>query len=229
MSYSISSELSLLKQYYLQIIILLDSLEIVDYAVGHVGSVHDALAFKDTRIYNEHQTLLPRGDYLLADPAYAVTGWCIAPFKRPAGGTLTREQRRFNYYHSRLRVQVECAIGLLKGTWQSLRELRVQIKDQRCHAWAIIWIRCTIILHNIIIRHERRDCIATQERDRALINEVLGRTDLNLQNQDILDSILEDDENPTVAGEFESPSIADEDGKALHMRLMSEILRSHPL
>ncbi|OCH89895.1 hypothetical protein OBBRIDRAFT_879603 [Obba rivulosa] len=65
----------------LQIVILLDSLEIIDYAVGHMGSTHDALAFKDTRIYNQHQALLPRGHYLLADPVYAVTGWCIAPFK----------------------------------------------------------------------------------------------------------------------------------------------------
>ncbi|OCH84642.1 hypothetical protein OBBRIDRAFT_714538, partial [Obba rivulosa] len=67
---------------------------------------------------------------------------------------LTQEQRRFNYYHSRVRVQVERAIGLLKGRFQSLIKLRVQVKDYRAHLWAIIWICVLLVLHNLTIKIE---------------------------------------------------------------------------
>ncbi|EMD30820.1 hypothetical protein CERSUDRAFT_40060, partial [Gelatoporia subvermispora B] len=134
-----------------QVVILVDTLEIVNYSVGNVRSVHDSVAFQDTRIAAEHDRLLQCGDRLLADAAYPLMPWCITPFRKPVGKQLSRERRHFNYWHSRLRVQVECAIGLLKGTWQSLHELRIQIKNLHAHAWAIIWIRCALILHNLII------------------------------------------------------------------------------
>lgn len=101
-----------------------NSLLIVDYAVGNVGSVHDSVAFAETAIYKN----LAHGEWMLADAAYPLKPWCITPFKKPTLGTLTRAQRRFNYFHSRVHVQVKCAIGLLKGRWQSLREVRIQVK-----------------------------------------------------------------------------------------------------
>ncbi|TRM56817.1 hypothetical protein BD626DRAFT_465860 [Schizophyllum amplum] len=45
-------------------------------------------------------------------------------------------------------------MGMLKGRWQSLRELRIQMKDKKRHLLAVLWIRVCIILHNIILRKE---------------------------------------------------------------------------
>ena len=76
------------------------NLLIVDYSLGHPGSVHDAYAFRSTRIYQEHGTLLPAGHWIWADSAYSLTPWCIPPFKKPHNGRLTANQRTFNYHLS---------------------------------------------------------------------------------------------------------------------------------
>lgn len=44
----------------------------------------------------------------------------------------------------------------MKGRFQSLKELRIQINSQKRHQFANLWIICCIILHNLIIRIE--DC-----------------------------------------------------------------------
>lgn len=54
-----------------------------------------------------------------------------------------------------IRIRVEHTIGLLKGRFQSLFQLRIQVYDHKKHLWAIMWIRCCIILHNLIIQLER--------------------------------------------------------------------------
>jgi len=43
---------------------------------------------------------------------------------------------------------------VLKGRWQSLRELRIQIHNQRSHRIAILWAWCCLILHNLVIHLE---------------------------------------------------------------------------
>ena len=60
-------------------------------------------------------------------------------------------QRHFNHHLSRIRISSEHAIGLLKGRFQSLRELHIQINSQNQFDFAIIWIRVCFILHNFII------------------------------------------------------------------------------
>ena len=45
-------------------------------------------------------------------------------------------------------------IRLLKGHFQALRELRIQITSTRHHKWAIIFVCYCIILHNLILRLE---------------------------------------------------------------------------
>ena len=43
---------------------------------------------------------------------------------------------------------------MLKGRFQALRELRIQITSPKHHKWAIAFVRCCIILHNLILRLE---------------------------------------------------------------------------
>ncbi|THU93178.1 hypothetical protein K435DRAFT_670685 [Dendrothele bispora CBS 962.96] len=56
-------------------------LRIVDYAVGLPGSQHDATAWKDTYVYQNHERLLQRGEWVWADSAYPLRIWCQAPYK----------------------------------------------------------------------------------------------------------------------------------------------------
>src|SRR6266849_6410117 len=42
-------------------------------------------------------------------------------------------------------------MGLLKGTFQSLKEIRIQLVNTKCHKLIIMWARICIILHNLII------------------------------------------------------------------------------
>lgn len=45
-------------------------------------------------------------------------------------------------------------MGLLKGTFQSLKEIRIQLVNTKRHKLIIMWARVCIILHNFIIRIE---------------------------------------------------------------------------
>lgn len=52
---------------------------------------------------------------------------------------------------SRIRVRSEHCMGALKGRFQCLRGLRVNIKGPDTHKEACRWITVAIILHNLII------------------------------------------------------------------------------
>jgi len=76
-----------------------DSLAIVDYAVGHTGSVHNAQAF---RVTQEHKCILAPGEWIWADSAYPPKMWCVTPFQKPAGGKLSPNQQTYNYHVSKV-------------------------------------------------------------------------------------------------------------------------------
>lgn len=143
----------------------------MDYALGHTGSVHDSFAFRSTRIFKEHDRILAPGEWIWADSAYPAEPWCVAPFRKPVGSELSPDQRTYNYHVSRvsrrslcycvltildfqIRICSEHAIGLLKGRFQALRELRIQITTAKHRDWAIVFVWCCILLHNLILRLE---------------------------------------------------------------------------
>ena len=79
-----------------------DLLAIVDYAVGHTGSVHNAQAFCATHIFKEHKCILAPGEWIWADSAYPPKMWCVTPFQKPAGGKLSPNQQTYNYHVSKV-------------------------------------------------------------------------------------------------------------------------------
>lgn len=137
-----------------QFVSLLHNLRVIDYSLGHTGSAHDSYVFQSTRVSSNYGAFLSPGEWIWADSAYPVRRWCVPPFKKPRDGELSREQKHFNYFLSVVRVRSEHAIGLLKGRFQSLRELRIQIGSHKLHRWAILWVRCCVIIHNLIIQFE---------------------------------------------------------------------------
>ncbi|KIJ59134.1 hypothetical protein HYDPIDRAFT_101295 [Hydnomerulius pinastri MD-312] len=85
-----------------QLVMMPHNLLIVDYAMGHPGSAHDAYAFQSTRIAKEHATLLCDDEWLWANSAYSSAKWSVVPFKKPKHGRLLRNERTFNYYLSKV-------------------------------------------------------------------------------------------------------------------------------
>ncbi|KAH7916941.1 hypothetical protein BV22DRAFT_1124096 [Leucogyrophana mollusca] len=57
-------------------------LRIIDYGVGLPGSQHDATAWAETRIPQEHDLLLDENEWVWADSAYPLEKWCQAPYKK---------------------------------------------------------------------------------------------------------------------------------------------------
>ncbi|KIK98293.1 hypothetical protein PAXRUDRAFT_134487, partial [Paxillus rubicundulus Ve08.2h10] len=53
-------------------------------------------------------------------------------------------------------VRVEHAFGALKGCFQSLRELQIPIHSAKDVQYAVNWVICCLILHNMIIQFEER-------------------------------------------------------------------------
>ena len=78
------------------------NLLIVDYSLGHTGSVHDAWAFRSTRTFKNHDRIFAPGEWMWADSAYAPETWSVAPFKKPINGELTADQRTYNYWVSKV-------------------------------------------------------------------------------------------------------------------------------
>lgn len=63
-------------------LISMPNLMIIDYGVGLPGSQHDATAWAETRIPNEHDVLLGADDWVWGDSAYPLQTWCQAPYKK---------------------------------------------------------------------------------------------------------------------------------------------------
>jgi hypothetical protein len=57
-------------------------LRIIDYGIGLPGSQHDATAWQQTRVPQEHNTLLEPGKWVWGDSAYLLQMWCQVPYKK---------------------------------------------------------------------------------------------------------------------------------------------------
>jgi hypothetical protein len=81
---------------------MLHNLFIVDYGLGHPGSVHNAYEFQGTHIAQNAEDLVPEGHWIWADSAYPTKTWCVVPFKAIRNMPLLRPQKLYNHYISKV-------------------------------------------------------------------------------------------------------------------------------
>jgi hypothetical protein len=131
------------------------NLRIVDCSLGMTGSVHDSVAFEHTGAYKNPEWFYEGEEFAWVDSAYTLTALTIPLHKRPAA--LTPENMQFDKAVSHLRIRSEHCMGALKGCWQSLRGLGVNINSSEDHIKAVHWVNAAIIFHNLIIDVEGAD------------------------------------------------------------------------
>jgi hypothetical protein len=97
-----------------------------------------------------------------------------------------RENAIFDKAVSHLRIRSEHCMGALKGRFQCLRGLRVNINSPEEHIKAMRWITCAIILHNLIIDVEGEvsgayfqpfHSAVEEEQDAGSMNNMEGEED----------------------------------------------------
>ncbi|KAG6838944.1 hypothetical protein C0991_007130, partial [Blastosporella zonata] len=81
--------------------------------------------------------------------------WLVAPYKSPE-----REAETNSYFNNHLLMVCICsehAIGFLKGRFQSLKGLRVDIRGAATHKLATYWILASVAIHNFVIEKEEEE------------------------------------------------------------------------
>ena len=91
-----------------------------------------------------------QNQYLLADSAYTNTTYTIPAYKGQA--LENPDIKKFNTYLAKSRVRNEHAIGILKGHWSSLREMRNQLRSPKELNSLIDWVIVCVILHNMLAK-----------------------------------------------------------------------------
>jgi hypothetical protein len=105
--------------------------------------------FEGTAAYKHPEWLFEGEEFAWGDSAYTLSPRIIPVYKHPA--SLEPDNSKFNTAVSRIRVRSEHCMGALKGRFQSLRGLRVNINSNNEHYEALRWVTVAIILHNVVI------------------------------------------------------------------------------
>jgi DDE superfamily endonuclease len=90
--------------------------------------------------------------YIVGDSAFENDWFMVSAFKKLANSFLTEDQELFNTKLSRLRIISEHCIGMLKGRFPWLRQIRLLItEDKRSIVRILCLIDASVILHNMLI------------------------------------------------------------------------------
>lgn len=91
------------------------------------GNTHDSLAFSISSLGKKLDSgEFPELYFIVGDEAYRASDYLLAPF---SGRQLPRDKDTFNFFQSRMRINIECAFGLLVQRWGILwRPLRIKMR-----------------------------------------------------------------------------------------------------
>ena len=107
-------------------------------SVQHPASTSDYLTFSTMDLFHklEKPGFLAPGLCLFGDNAYVNTPYMATPFRNVPSGS----KDDYNFYHSQVRIRVECAFGQLVQRWGVLRRAissKVSMKKVNCLCMAL--------------------------------------------------------------------------------------------
>ncbi len=90
----------------------------IDISIAYPGSTSDVLAFEGSKLHEKLEDgILAEGLCLFGDNAYINTKYMATPYSGMNG----KSHDSYNFYHSQLRIKVECAFGMFTERWTILR------------------------------------------------------------------------------------------------------------
>ncbi len=132
---------------------------ILDISIMYPGSTSDCLAFEGMSLFHRLENgLLAPGLCIFGDNAYMNTPYMATPYAAVSGGT----KDAYNFYHSQLRIRIECTFGILTHRWAILRSaIPVNIRIEKTVALVMALAK----LHNFCINANDNDISANTARD----------------------------------------------------------------
>ena len=88
-------------------------------SLQHPVSASDYLAFVTSSLYGQltEGQGIPQGYCLYGDNAYVNKSYMAVPFQAMANGP----KDSYNFYHSKVRINIECSFGILTNRWRLLK------------------------------------------------------------------------------------------------------------
>ena len=134
--------------------------KILDISITYGGSSSDCLAFEASDLHKRLENgLLASGLVLFGDNAYLNSNFMATPYPNVAGVEKERSKDNYNFYHSQLRIRIECAFGILVQRWGILR---MAMPKGLSIPKIIALVNAVAKLHNFCI--DENDCTKIPER-----------------------------------------------------------------
>mmetsp|Transcript_13665 Transcript_13665/g.16605 ORF Transcript_13665/g.16605 Transcript_13665/m.16605 type:complete len:247 (-) Transcript_13665:132-872(-) len=107
----------------------------------------DLLAFEGSplRVMLEKEGFLAPGLCIFGDNAYVNREFLATPYPNVSGN---KEKDAYNFFHSQLRINIECAFGILVSRWGFLKK---KAPKKYSIAKIISTVSCLCSLHNFLI------------------------------------------------------------------------------
>ena len=99
------------------------------YLAGFPGSAHDNRVWKHMAQYRNPEEYFDEMQYILCDTAYEPSTFCIPAYKCQTGYVQPSDQEYFNSCLATPRVITEHTMGLWKGRFPWLRNIRMLITN----------------------------------------------------------------------------------------------------
>jgi hypothetical protein len=127
---------------------------ILDISIGYGGSSLDCLAFERSELFDRCEAgVMKNGKVLFGDNAYLNTQYMATPYTNVSGNEEQVTKDDYNFFHSQLRIRVECCFGMLVQRWGILRmALHHSISIPRI----VALVNCLARLHNFCISETER-------------------------------------------------------------------------
>ena len=136
--------------------------KIIDISMKCGGASADCLAFEASELHKRLENgLMHEGYVLFGDNAYLNTPYMATPFTNVSGDPNRVAEDSYNFYHSQLRIRVECAFGMLVQRWGILR---MAMPRKLTIAKIVAMVNALAKLHNFCI--DEADTVVPPIHDR---------------------------------------------------------------